>query len=390
MKIRRTEDLRRVSALLRQYPVVGLLGARQAGKSTLAAAIARRSRGQASVFDLEDPAALGRLSDPMLALRELRGLVVLDEIQLRPGLFPVLRVLADRPRRPARFLVLGSASPDLLRQGSETLAGRIRYHALEGFSLADVGAANLRRLWLRGGFPLSYVARNDAASHDWRAGFTETFLQRDLPQLGIRLAAPTMRRFWGMLAHSHGQTWNSSAMAGNFGVADTTVRSWLDHLVGALVVRMLQPWHENLAKRQVKSPKVYLTDTGLLHALLNLRSYEDLMGSPKVGASWEGFAIAQVARRLGASADECFFWATHHNAGLDLFVVRGRRRLGFEMKLSESPTVTRSMMIAMADLKLERLDVIHAGDGTWPLAPGIRAVALNRIGSDLEVLAGGV
>ena len=388
--ITRFEDLRAVSALLRRYPVVGILGARQAGKSTLAARIARRSRGGSSFFDLEDPATLGRLSDPMLALRELRGLVVLDEIQLAPGLFPVLRVLADRPRRPARFLVLGSASPDLLRQGSETLAGRIRYHTLDGFSLADVGAGNAKRLWLRGGFPLSYTAPSDAASHDWRAGFVATFLQRDLPQLGIRLPAETMRRLWTMIAHSHGQVWNSHDMAGNFGVADTTVRAWLDHLVGALVVRILHPWHENLGKRQVKSPKVYVSDTGLLHALLNHRSLDDLMSSPKVGSSWEGFAIGQVARRLRASPEECFFWATHNNAELDLLVVRGRRRLGFEVKLSEAPAVTPSMKIALADLKLDRLDVIHAGEATYPLAPGIRAVAMKRLWSDVEVLPGGI
>lgn len=388
--IQRTEDLNAVSGLLRRYPVVGILGARQAGKSTLAARIAKRSRGPFVFLDLEDPAVLARLSDPMLALRDLRGLVVLDEIQLAPNLFPVLRVLADRPRRPARFLVLGSASPDLLRQGAETLAGRIRYHSLDGFSLADVGAANAKRLWLRGGFPLSYTASSDAASHDWRAGFVATFLQRDLPQLGIRLPAETMRRLWTMIAHGHGQIWNSHAMAGNFGVADSTVRTWLDQLVGALVVRVLLPWHENLGKRQVKSPKVYVSDTGLLHALLNHRTHDDLMSSPKSGASWEGFAISQVARRLRAAPEECFFWATHHDAELDLLVVRGRRRLGFEMKLSEAPSVTPSMRIAMADLKLDRLDVIHAGETTYPLAPGIRAVAMKRLWSDLDVLQGGI
>lgn len=388
--IRRSGDLQTISTLLRLYPVVGLLGARQSGKSTLAGAIARKSRRATHLFDLEDPAVLGRLTEPMLALRDLRGLVVIDEVQLRPGLFPVLRVLADRPRKPARFLVLGSASPDLLKQGSETLAGRIRYHVLEGFSLADVGAVRGRDLWLRGGFPLSFLAKTDAQSFDWRTGFVATFLQRDLSQLGIRLAAESMRRFWTMLAHAHGQIWNSSAIAGNFGVAATTVRAWLDHLVSALVVRILRPWHENLTKRQVKSPKAYISDSGMLHALLNLRTLEDLMSSPKVGSSWEGFAIDQVARRIGASPEECFFWATHHDAELDLLVVRGRERLGFEMKLSEAPAVTRSMRIAMEDLKLDRLDVIHAGDATYPLAPGIRAVSLKRIGSDLTELRGGL
>jgi predicted AAA+ superfamily ATPase len=258
-----------------------------------------------------------------------------------------------------------------------------------GWCSADVRAENARRLWLRGGFPLSYLAKNDARSFDWRAAFVDTFLQRDLPQLGIRVAAETLHRFWTMLAHTHGQTWNSSSMAGNFGVADTTVRGWLDHLVSALVVRILRPWHENLAKRQVKSPKVYIADSGMLHALLNIRTHDDLMGSPKVGASWEGYAIGQVARRLSAGPEECFFWATHQNAELDLLIVRGRRRLGFEMKLAEAPTVTKSMRIAMADLKLDRLDVIHAGKETYPMAEGIRAVSLERIGSDLERLPGG-
>lgn len=322
----------------------------------------------------------------MLALKGCKGLVVIDEIQRLPDLFAVLRVLVDRSRHPARFLVLGSASPDLLRQGSETLAGRIFYHQLSGFSLDEVGVDQHMPLWLRGRFPRSYLARSHAESYEWRRGFIRTFLERDLPQLGITIRATTLHRFWTMLAHYHGQIWNASEFARSFGVADTTIRNYLDLLTSALVVRQLPPWHENIAKRQVKAPKVYLTDSGLLHTLLNLRTFRDLEGHPKVGASWEGFVLEQVIRRLSAKREDCFFWATHGGAEVDFVVVRGRRKLGFEIKRSSSPQLTPSMRNALTDLGLQSLDVIHAGDETFPMAKKVRAVAFARLLDDVRPL----
>lgn len=338
-------------------------------------------------FDLEDPEDDAKLADPMLALKPLRGLVVLDEIQRLPDLFRVVRVLADRRPLPARFLVLGSASPELLRQGSESLAGRIAYHELGGFALEDVGADEHERLWMRGGFPRSYLARSLSESHEWRHEFIRGFLERDLPQLGLTISSSTMRRFWSMLAHHHGQTWNSADFARSFGVADTTVRGYLDRLTSALVVRQLLPWHENVGKRQVRAPKVYVADSGILHALLNLRTVADVESHPKSGASWEGFVLDQVIHRLGAGREECFFWATHAGAELDLLVVRGRLRIGFEVKRTSSPKVTPSMRNALRDLNLDRVEVIHAGEGSFPLTERIRAIGASRLLRDLSPLS---
>jgi hypothetical protein len=366
--------------------VVAILGARQVGKTTLARELARRGPGDATHFDLEDPEDLRRLEDAKLALRDLRGLVVIDEVQRRPDLFPVLRVLADRPEHPARFLVLGSASPDLLEQSSESLAGRIVYHELGGFALDEVGPGALPTLWLRGGFPRSYLSGTDAESMEWRRAFVRTFLERDLPQLGVRIPAPTLHRFWSMLAHYHAQTWNGSELARALDVSQPTVRRYLDLLTAALVVSQLAPWHENIGKRQVKAPKVYIRDSGLLHALLALATRADLERHPKVGASWEGFALAEVVTRLGALPEECFFWATHSGAELDLLVIRGSLRFGFELKRTTTPRLTASMRSALADLRLDRLDVIHAGERTFPIAERARAVPLQRIWEDLEPL----
>ncbi|HEY3244219.1 MAG TPA: ATP-binding protein [Phycisphaerae bacterium] len=384
--IARPHELATLRGLLRRYPVVALIGARQVGKSTLARALLAGVPGPSAYFDLENPDDAALLAEPMLGLKDLRGLVVLDEIHRQPALLPVIRVLADRPRRPARFLLLGSASPDLLRGSSETLAGRVVFHELGGLALDEVGVAQHARLWLRGGFPRSYVARSHAESAIWRRAFIRTFLERDLPQLGISIRATTLRRFWTMLAHYHGQIWNASEFSRSFGVSDTTVRNYLDLLTSALVVRQLPPWHENLAKRQVKAPKVYLADSGLLHMLLGLTTPADLERHPKVGASWEGFVMAQVIRRLGAYPEECFFWATHAGAELDLLVIRGNLRIGVEIKRTTAPRVTPSMRSALADLKLRRMDVIHAGDRTFPLADRIRAVALSRLLTDIEPL----
>ncbi|MFH2009937.1 MAG: ATP-binding protein [bacterium] len=387
--IPRIRHLETARGLLERHPVVAIIGARQVGKTTLAQALAAGEDG-VTTFDLEDPTDQARLADPMLALRPLSGLVVLDEIQRQPDLFRVLRVLADQSEKDhqkRRFLILGSASPELLRQTSESLAGRIVYHELPGFRVEEVGAERADTLWLRGSFPRSFLAEGDGASAEWRRAFIQTFLQRDLPQLGVNIASATMGRFWTMLAHYHGQLWNASDLARAFGVSDTTVKRYLDLLTSTFVVRQLQPWHENLKKRQVKSPKVYLSDSGLLHSLLNLDTARDLEGHPKVGASWEGFAMAEVIARLGARPDECFFWATHAGAELDLLVTHGRRRLGFEFKRTSAPKTTRSMHHALRDLKLDRLDVVHPGATTFPLADDIRALSFSRLHEDLDPLA---
>ncbi len=380
----RPRHLAHVRALLEQVPVVALLGARQVGKSTLARELAAPS---ATIFDLEDPEDLARLTVPKLALEPLRGLVVLDEIQRRPDLFPTLRVLADRPGRPARFLVLGSASPELLRQSSETLAGRIAFHEMGGFDLAEIGAEALDTLWVRGGFPRSILATNDDESWQWRGDFIRTYLERDLPSLGFRLAPEVVRRFWTMLAHHHAGTWNAAEFSRALGLSEATVRHHLDVLRSTSMVRRLEPWFENVGKRVVRSPKVYLTDTGILHRLLGLRTRHDLLGHARSGASWEGFALETVIGRLGAARDECWFWGLHSGAELDLLVQRGSRRLGFEVKLTDAPKVTPSMRSAMEALKLERLDVVHSGKSTFPLADGIRALSAHRVLLDLDPLA---
>ena len=384
--IKRAQSLKEISRLLSRNRVVAILGARQVGKTTLARQVLSVKDGGHTYFDLEDSRDLAALEEPMLTLGRLKGLVVLDEIQRRPDLFHALRVLVDRKRSPLRFLILGSASPELLRQTSETLAGRIHYTELGGFHLDEVGRNKEGRLWLRGGFPRSFLASSDRASDEWRRGFVQTFLERDVPQLGIRIPARTLERFWAMLAHYHGQIWNSSVFAGSFGVADTTIRRYVDLLTGTYLVRQLLPWHENLKKRQVKAPKFYIADTGLLHTLLGVATRRELERHPKVGASWEGFALGEVVRVLGARPEECFFWATHAGAELDLLVVRGRRRLGFEFKRTETPKVTPSMRNAIKDLGLFRLDVIHAGTRTFPLSKKIRAVAFSRLRSDVRSL----
>lgn len=353
----------RLRRAIRTNPVTALCGPRQCGKSTLAKQIA----GTAAFFDLEDPVSLARLSEPMTTLRQLRGLVVIDEVQRSPELFPVLRVLADRRPLPARFLVLGSASPELLRQSSETLAGRIAFVEMGGFGLPEVDAPAVRRLWWRGGFPRSYLARNEADCRAWQENFIRTFLERDIREFGVQVPPAVLRRLWSMLAHYHGQIWNASEISRSLGEAHTTVKRHLDLLTGALMVRQLQPWHENMGKRQVKSPKVFLRDTGILHALLGVPSFQALEGHPKLGASWEGFAIEEVIRIAGER--NSYFWATQSGAELDLLVTAGGHRYGFEIKYADAPRLTKSMHIVTEDLKLKHLFVVY---------PGIEAYSLNQ------------
>ena len=390
LPVERQQLTNAVVSAISQAPVVALLGPRQSGKTTLARAIARTGPfacdERLNYFDLEDPVHLDRLATPRLALDSLRGLIVIDEIQRRPDLFPVLRVLADREGVDAHLLILGSASRDLIRQGSETLAGRIRFVDVLPFALTETGTPAEDALWLRGGFPRSFLAESDAVSWQWREDYIRTFLERDVPALGLRVPPHTLRRFWMMLAHYHGQTFNASEIAASLGVADTTASRYLDVLAGTFMVRRLTPWFENIGKRQVKSPKVYVRDSGLLHTLLDISDGPALERHPKVGASWEGFMVEALIQRLGARPDQCYFWATHTGAELDLLVVDGRRRYGFEIKRTTAPGITPSMKSALADLGLTRLDVIHAGGDSFPLAPSVRAVSAGRLLDDVMPL----
>lgn len=381
----RPHHRRTVAGLLAEFPVVALVGARQTGKTTLAGALRDAYDGPIQRFDLEDPRDDARLAAPMLALEGLRGLVVIDEIQRRPELFPVLRVLADRPGTPARFLILGSAAPELMKNSTESLAGRIAYHELPGFDLTEIATAETcdsDTLWRRGGFPRSCLAGSEGASQRWRREFIRSYLERDIPALGFRLAPATLRRFWGMLAHYSGQLWNGSELARAFGVTEPTVRHYLDILAATYMVRILQPWHENLGKRQVKAPKIYLTDSGILHSLLDIGAGPAaLLGHPRVGASWEGFVLHQIVRTLDLDWQDCRHWRLHTGAELDLLTVKDGRRLGFEIKRTDAPRVTPSMRSALDALGLDRLFVVHAGRDSWPLAERIDALALAQLAS---------
>lgn len=374
--IDRPQPLARLTTALRRSRVVALVGLRQSGKTTLARLLAG-DHEPVTFFDLEDPSVAGAFEQPMATLAPLQGLVILDEVQRRPELFPILRVLADRTPLPSRFLVLGSASPDLLRQASESLAGRVEVVELDGLSLAEVGAGARERLWLRGGLPLAFSAETDEDSFVWRRQFIQTFLERDVPQLGIRVPSATLLRFWTMLAHYHAQTWNASELARALGVGGGAVRHYLDLLESLFLVRVLRPWHANVAKRQVKAPKVVLRDTGLLHALLGLRTQLDLLSHPKFGASWEGFAIEQVLDVV--RPDEAYFWATHGGAELDLVLHHRGRRYGVECKRTDTPRATPSTRQAIADLGLERVWIIYPGDRRLQLDERLEALPIDAL-----------
>ncbi len=388
--ILRNSYLAALSTALGRSPVCALLGPRQCGKTTLARQLGEQQPSH--FFDLESEIDKRRLQNPELVLGALSGLVILDEIQNAPELFSVLRVLADRPGRPARFLILGSASPQLIKGASETLAGRVEFVDMAGFDLTEIPARDNEKLWLRGGFPRSFLADSEADSLAWREGFIRTFLERDIPQLGIGIPASAMRRFWTMLAHLHGQTWNASELGRSLGLSDKTVRSYLDILTGTYMVRQLQPWHENIGKRQVKAPKIYLRDSGLLHSLLGLQDHFSLLGHPRLGASWEGFALEQVLRRL--RLDQAWFWATHSGAELDLLILAGARRYGVEFKFNAAPVVTKSMHSALNDLGLAHLWVVHPGPNSFPAHEKITMLTLadtmtlpaliGRPGSDIH------
>lgn len=382
----RPEALERIRRTFQVHPVAALLGPRQCGKTTLARHLAKEEAPRA-IFDLENPIDRQRLSNPMRALGEVEGLVVIDEVQRQPELFEVLRVLVDRPGASTRFLILGSASPRLVSGVSETLAGRVGTIDLSGFSLDEVGAGQLDRLWLRGGFPRSFLAASEEASFAWREAFVRTFLERDIPQLGIAIPAESLRRFWTMIAHSHGQVWNASGIGRSLGVSDHTVRRYLDILAGAFMLRVLPPWYENVKKRQVKAPKIYLRDSGLLHALLRLRTRHDLLGHPKLGASWEGFALEQILTAI--ETRDAYFWKTHAGPELDLLVMERGLRFGFELKHSEAPRVTRSMRSAVEALGLARLWIVVPDGAAWDVDERIAVLPLAEVSTAFSSAASG-
>jgi hypothetical protein len=364
-----------ITRALAIHPIAALLGPRQCGKTTVAQMIGEQQ--PSTYFDLENPVDVRRLSAPLTVLETITGLVIIDEVQRRPELFQLLRVLVDRPENSARFLLLGSASPQLVRGVSESLAGRIGFVDLSGFDLSEVDTNQRDRLWLRGGFPRSFLAADDSASSAWRQDFIRTFLERDIPQLGITIPAETLRRFWTMVAHFHGQVWNAAEFARSLGATEVTARRYLDILAGAYMVRILPPWFENLGKRQVKSPKIYIRDSGILHELLQMSTLPELQSHPKLGASWEGFAIEQLIRLFDTR--DAYFWATHSGAELDLLVRAGGKHYGFEIKYADAPGITRSMQVALHDLALEHLWILYPGRQEYALDARITALPLQAI-----------
>lgn len=375
--INREQYISRVQTALARNPVVALLGARQVGKTTLARELAGKTASH--YFDLEDPVVAALMEEPMSAMSALRGLVVIDEVQRQPKIFPVLRVLADRASAPATFLILGSASPELSRQASESLARRVETIEMEGFSLEEAGGEHLEPLWLRGGFPRSYLAQTDEDSLRWRREFIRTFLERDLGMLGFGMAPSAMGRFWTMLSHYHAQLWNGSEAAIALGVAPNTARSYLDALEQTYMIRKLLPWHANVGKRLVKSPKIYFRDSGIFHALQGISSATDLLTHPKLGASWEGFALEQVLTALRPF--DAFFYAVHSGVELDLFLPTAGRRLGVEFKRQDAPKITRSMRGAITDLQLDELWIVYPGTREVALEPGVVLKPLASLSS---------
>jgi len=363
----RQQYLTRVKTALGRNPVVAILGPRQCGKTTLARQLMTPSHPQ--YFDLEEPVIARLMENPMTALQDLRGLVVIDEAQRQPGLFPVLRVLADREGQPATFVVLGSASPELSRQASESLAGRVEIIEMRGFDLGELPSVAMPTLWERGGFPRSYLAANEADSVAWRKNFIRTFLERDLAVLGFGLSPALMGRFWTMLAHYHAQLWNGSEIAASLGIAPNTARAYLDALEQTYMIRRLLPWQANLGKRLVKAPKIYFRDSGLFHTLCGIQSTADLMTNPKLGASWEGFALEEIL--TAHQPDQAWFYAVHSGSELDLLMEIRGRRIGVEFKRADAPQATRSMHLAITDTALDELWVVYPGQRVYKLSDRI-------------------
>ena len=370
-----------IQVSLKQYPVVGILGSRQVGKTTLAKMIERSLSKKPLYLDLELPSDFSKLQEPELYLSQFSdSLVIIDEIQRMPALFPLMRALVDKKKSPGRFLILGSASPDLIRQSSESLAGRILYHELTPFNLNEVGTAKFRQLWLRGGYPESYLARDDGRSFSWRESFIKTYLEMDIPQIGVRVPAAQLRRFWTMLAHAHGQLWNASQIANSLGITAPTVRHYLDILEDTFIVRQLQPFHGNIKKRITKSPKVYIRDSGLLHTLLRNPTLEQLHTHLSVGASWEGFVIEQIIRLIPSSW-QYYFFRTNAGAEIDLLLLDKKNRLmAVEVKYSLSPKIARGFWNAYEDLACKKGFVVYPGDESYPLGKNVFALSIKELG----------
>jgi hypothetical protein len=346
------------------------------GKTTLANQYAKEFK-RVHVLDLENPFDLARLENPMLSLSNIDAeLIIIDEIQLRPELFPVLRVLVDKNQQ-RKFLILSSASRDLLQQSSETLAGRIGYIELPPFSLPET--KNHHTLWLRGGFPRSFLTETDEKSYSWRQAYIATYMERDIPNLGFNIPPALIKRLWIMLAHYHGNVMNASELGKSLDLTHHTVRKYIDILMGTFMVRQLQPWFENISKRQVKSSKVYIRDSGILHTLLAIPTYDLLQLNPKLGVSWEGFAMEQIIAHYHIQSEECYFWATQSGAELDLFFIKDGKRLGFEFKYTDYPKITKSMHIALQDLALDHLYLVFPHHQTFPLAEKITALGLENL-----------
>ena len=379
MEIQRKKALKELKEKLSSFPIVGILGSRQCGKTTLARQFIRKiPKNHITFFDLEDPRDIARLENPMLVLEAIEGIIVIDEIQRKPELFPVLRVLADREKKN-KFIILGSASPYLVKESSESLAGRIAYLELGGFSIDILKTTDQKKLWIRGGYPRSFLAKNESASFEWRTNFIKTYLERDIPNLGIQIPARTLHRFWIMLSHYHGQLLNASELGKSFGVADTTVKRYIDILSGTFLIRQLQPWYYNTKKRLVKSPKIYFRDSGLFHNLSNIENYNQLEVNPKLGCSWEGFALEQIIQHFNLSEEEVYFWGVHTGAELDLLFHKNGKMWGIEVKYNEAPSRTKSMMASIQELSLEHLWVIYPGKEIYKLDKSITAVGISKL-----------
>ena len=385
MQLKRTKEIKLLNNRFRHNPVVAILGPRQCGKTTLARQFAQQGSKAVTYFDLENPLDLRRLEEPLLALEKLDGFVVLDEIQRSPDLFPVLRVLADRPHKKTKFLVLGSASRDLIRQSSESLAGRISYLEIGGFSLDLIGAKKEERLWIRGSFPRSFLAASEAASYQWRQDFVATFLERDIPQLGFNIPSKSLGRFWQMLAHYHGQIFNASEIGKSLGVSDHTAQRYLDLLSGTFMVRQLRPWHYNSKKRLIKRPKIFFRDTGILHALFALTNKQAVFSYPRLGASWEGFALEEAIKALGLKENETFFWGVHAAAEIDLVFQRNGHLYGVEVKYAQAPAYTSSMRLALSELALKHLWVIYPGKEVYDLDRNVTVIPLKEMEKVLDL-----
>ncbi|PKN10311.1 MAG: hypothetical protein CVU72_01605 [Deltaproteobacteria bacterium HGW-Deltaproteobacteria-7] len=378
MQIKRIAEIETLNKLVKSNPVVAILGPRQCGKTTLSRQYSSQWSSKTTFFDLENPRDAGRLEQPLLALENASGLIVIDEIQRVPDLFPILRVLADRNRK-AKYLILGSASRDLIRQSSETLAGRISYMEMSGFSSHLVGPSKAEKLWVRGAFPRSFLAANDDASYQWRQDFIATFLERDIPQLGINIPAKSLGRFWKMLAHYHGQVFNASEIGRSLGVSDHTAQRYLDLLSGTFMIRQLRPWYSNTKKRIIKRPKIYFRDSGILHALFALENKNDVLSHPKLGASWEGFALEEAVKSAQLKEDEVFFWGVHAAAEIDLIFQKKGRLYGIEVKYAQAPNITQSMRSAIAELSLGHLWIIYPGKESYPLDRNVTVISLQDI-----------